>query len=323
MSIKKPIIIIVGLLLLSTTIVAALNLPSDPVTLNAVNGTTTYFDITLSGVPAGEFDVTNGVYPGWCADFGIAMPRNTNLVVTLYDSYGSLPARAQDADWDKVNWILNHKDGYAMMDIQQAFWNLLNEKDISGFPNAQTLVASAVAVGEFTYEPGDIVAIVAVPVRADVQCAFIELVIPEEQGGCTYTPGYWKNHAVGKHVDPTWMELPQGPSTKFYGNDYGLTWLSVMNFNAKQAKGFGLEWTDVQVYQHLAFHYVAAVLNGHFNGYLPSEIDTLISDAEPIFANNQDMVLDSAETDSAKEISSMLADFNQGTLYDNWPHCED
>ena len=96
-----------------------------------------------------------------------------------------------------------------------------------------------------------------------------------------------------------------------------------MNFNAKQAKDLGLKWTDVEVYQHLAFHYVAAVLNGLNNGYLPSEIDTLISDAETIFTNNQNMVLDSAETDSAKEISSMLADFNQGTLYDNWPHCED
>ncbi|MCJ7570293.1 MAG: hypothetical protein MUO82_00220, partial [Candidatus Thermoplasmatota archaeon] len=76
-------------------------------------------------------------------------------------------------------------------------------------------------------------------------------------------------------------------------------------------------------YQHLAFHYVAAVLNGLNNGYLPSEIDTLIFDAKPIFANNHDMVLNSAETDSAKEISLMLADFNEGTLYDNWPHCED
>ena len=75
---KKPIIILVGLLLISTTIVVGIDLPSDPVTLNAVDGTTTYFDITLSGVPAGN-DVTNGLYPGWCADFGIDMPRNTNL----------------------------------------------------------------------------------------------------------------------------------------------------------------------------------------------------------------------------------------------------
>jgi hypothetical protein len=325
---KKIIGIFVGLLLVSTTLVGAyisvpsgIRLPDVPVTLNTVDGTTTYFDITLSGVPAGN-DVTNGLYPGWCADFSIAMPRNTNLLVTLYDSYGTLPARAQDSDWDKVNWILNNKDGYSMMDIQYAFWYLINEHAIpAGHPGAQTLVANA--VDGFTYEPGDIIAIVAVPERTDVQCSFIELVIPQEQGGCTYTPGYWKNHAVGKHVDPTWGELPQGPDTVFYGNHYGLTWLSVMNFNAKQAKSLSLEWTDVEVYQHLAFHYVAAVLNGLNNGYLPSEIGTLISNAEQIFTNNHNLVLDSTETASAKQIASMLSDFNQGTLYDNWPHCED
>jgi len=196
----KKSIIVIGLLLISTTLVGAyvsvngIQLPDDPVTLNAVDGTTTYFDITLSGVPAGN-DVVNGNYPGWCADFGINMPRNTNILVTLYDSYDSLPARAQDDDWDKVNWILNNKDGYSVMDIQQAFWHLINEKDISGFPNAQTLVANAIAAGEFTYNPGDIIAIIAVPESTEVQCAFIELSIPpEDYEGLT--PGYWKNHLL-------------------------------------------------------------------------------------------------------------------------------
>jgi len=201
MDIKKPVIILVGLLLLSTTLVGAyisvsgINLPDVPVTLNAVDGTTSYFVITLSGVPAGH-DVTNGVYTGWCADFGIHMPRNQNLIVTLYDSYGPLPARAQDDDWDKVNWILNHDYGYSVMDIQQAFWYLINEKDISGYPQAQALVASA--PDGFTYEPGDIIAIVAVPESEDVQCSFIELVLSPGNEGLT--PGFWKNHLTAWHT---------------------------------------------------------------------------------------------------------------------------
>jgi hypothetical protein len=204
MNIKKPLIVLVGLLLLSTTLVGAyvsvsgIRLPDVPVTMNVVDAQATYFNITLSGVPAGN-DVTNGLYPGWCSDFGIHMPRNTNLVVTLYDSYGALPARAQDPDWSKVNWILNHKNGYVMMDIQQAFWYLINEKDISGFPNAQALVAAA--PNDFTYQPGDVIAIVAVPERSDVQCAFIELVLPEDYEGLT--PGYWKNHLDAWHAPYT------------------------------------------------------------------------------------------------------------------------
>lgn len=204
MNIKKPLIVLIGLLLLSTTLVGAyvsvsgIHLPDVPVTMNVVDASATYFNITLSGVPAGN-DVTNGLYHGWCSDFGIHMPRNTNLVVTLYDSYGSLPARAQDPDWGKVNWILNHKNGYAMMDIQQAIWNLINEKDISGFPNAQALVASA--PNDFTYQPGDIIAIVAVPERTDVQCAFIEVVVPGNYEG--HTPGFWKNHLTAWHAPYT------------------------------------------------------------------------------------------------------------------------
>jgi hypothetical protein len=256
------------------------------------------------------------------------MVRSTNHQVTLSDDYANLPVVFQ-GQWDKINWILNNKDTSVMIDLQNAFWYLLGDRSWSQISaNSRSLILSANSSGD-GYEPqsGDIIAVVAIPSGTEAetycQCSFIEVLIPEEQGGCTYTPGYWKNHAVGKHVDPTWTELPQGTNTVFYGNNYGLTWLSVMNFNAKQAKDLGLKWTDVEVYQHLAFHYVAAVLNGLNNGYLPSEIESLISDAEQIFANNHNMILDDTETASAKQISSMLADFNEGILYDNWPHCED
>lgn len=200
MKTKKHIILLVGLLLISTTIVVGVNLPSVPVTLKAVYGTTTYFTITLSGVPAGK-DVTNGVYPGWCLDYTKNMPRNVNLAVTLYNyDSASLPSAFKDNDWDKVNWILNHKDGYSRWDIQYAIWYFINElpwKNVDPTTKARSLIASANASGE-GYEPecGDIIPIVAVPVGTDAQCTFLELVIPCES--CRWTGG----GTIGTNRDP-------------------------------------------------------------------------------------------------------------------------
>ncbi len=297
MTIKKPFIVLVGLLLLSTTLVGAyvsvsgIRLPDIPVTMNVVDAEATYFSITLSGVPAGN-DVTNGVYPGWCSDFGIHMPRNTNLVATLYDSYGSLPARAQDPDWSKVNWILNHKDGYTMMDIQQAFWYLINEKDISAYPNAQALVASA--PNDFTYQPGDIIAIVAVPERSDVQCAFIEVVVPEEFEGLT--PGFWKNHLNAWHA-------PYTPTT-LVGNVFTIP--SALNelsgnslLNALQYNGGK---NDIGAARILLRSAVAALLNAvdpDIN--YPLTTATIISDVNYALAHGRTAMLN---------LESTLDDYN-------------
>ncbi len=155
------------------------------------------------------------------------------------------------------------------------------------------------------------------------------------EGGCTYTPGYWMTHSAygpAGPTDPTWMELPdmdgdgvvEGPDELFYGNNYGLTWLSVMSFSAQEAKLLGLRWVQVQVYQHMAFHYVAAVLNGIMNGEFPSGIDDDLNDAEAIFVTYHNMKIPLLSYDAllARLITRHLADFNEGYL-PGWPHCDD
>jgi hypothetical protein len=196
---KKPFIILVGLLFISTTIVVGINLPNVPVTLKAVYGINSYFVITLSNVPE-SYDVTNGAYPGWCLDYTKDMPRNVNLAVTLY-SYDdpNLPAAFQDNDWNKVLWILNNKDSYSRWDIQYAIWYFINElpwHDVDPNTNARSLIQSA---NNSVYEPkcGDITAIIAVPENTEAQCTFIELTIPCNFEGLT--PGYWKNHLSAWH----------------------------------------------------------------------------------------------------------------------------
>jgi len=158
----------------------------------------------------------------------------------------------------------------------------------------------------------------------------------EAQGGCTYTPGYWKTHSSygpAAHTDPTWMELPnmdgdgnlhEGPDELFYGNNYGLTWLTVMSFSSKDAKALGLKWTDVQKYQHLAFHYVAAVLNGLMNeNPLPQEIDDAIANATSILAAHPNMIIPLADYLEVTMLTAQLAEFNEGMFNSNWPHCGD
>ena len=147
-------------------------------------------------------------------------------------------------------------------------------------------------------------------------------------GGCTYTPGYWKTHSIygpAGPPDPTWNDIPDfdgsgapggiGPDELFF--DSTETWLSIMSMktNAK-----------TKTYQQLAFHYVAAYLNGLNNGFLPSEISTLLSDAETIldaYGDNFKIPKKSAEETTAKQITSILGEFNEGCYDLNWPHCDD
>jgi hypothetical protein len=197
MSIKKPVICAIGLMLLSTTLVGAylsvngISIPDDNVTLNAVDGTDSYFNITLSNVPGG-YDIENGLYPGWCADRAVTMIRSVDHIVTLYDSYDpSLPVQFQ-GQWNKINWILNNKGAYSMQVIQDACWYLLGDYTWGQISTSAKELVN-LANGTFIPEAGEILAIVAVPTAAGCQCTFIEIEIP-----CTgdegLSPGYWKNH---------------------------------------------------------------------------------------------------------------------------------
>jgi hypothetical protein len=153
-------------------------------------------------------------------------------------------------------------------------------------------------------------------------------------GGCTYTPGYWMTHSeygpatyTGPDPinggDPTWYELgdidedtiSEGPDEQFFDSDE--TWLSIMSMKTRG---------NTKTYQQLAFHYVAAYLNGLYNGALPSEINTLLGDAEALLDYYDDdfKIPKRSENEAeAKEITSILGEFNEGCLYYNWPHCDD
>jgi len=85
----------------------------------------TMFKLEIDGI-TGEYDMHNGIYPGWCVDYGTAIPQGYDNPhnVNLESSY--FPSESlEDEDWHKINYILNHKQG-DRYDVQRAIWYFVN-----------------------------------------------------------------------------------------------------------------------------------------------------------------------------------------------------
>ena len=171
-----------------------LNLPPTPVTLTVYdNQVISYFDTYLSNVPPG-YDVTNGgPYLGWCVQIGNSIPRGVDHQVMLYSSYDpAMPDSFKNADWYKINYILNHKIG-TEDEISIAIWYFCGEWPYGMPANSQTMVNNANLYGDSYYPPSDGVIAVLADGGTEIQRTFFELSIPPEE--CEgLTPGFWKNH---------------------------------------------------------------------------------------------------------------------------------
>ena len=186
----KSYIIPLGLLLMlicaTLPITAAptlptVRLPNDMVTMNAVYGKNSWFTMTLTDIPLG-FDITNGTNQGWCVQKTIHMTQKVNHAVLLYSSSNpSLPQDFQIGNWDKINYILNHKFGNRDS-IQKAIWYYSNNEDCSSDVDAQTMVDDAEQYGAgFIPKNGEKIAI---PIEGvpTIQLTFLELIIPTPSG---------------------------------------------------------------------------------------------------------------------------------------------
>ncbi|MFA5103231.1 MAG: hypothetical protein WC525_08760, partial [Candidatus Thermoplasmatota archaeon] len=161
-----------------TTTMFTLSLPTIPVIINVVNGTVSYYDLALSGVPDG-YDVTNGHYVSWCIQRDTIMPRNINHNVTLYSSYDpNLPDSVKDYEWHQINYILNHKNGYDKTAIQEAIWYLTDQKSTTN-PNALALLQEASEFGtDFEPHVGQIIAVIAIGSPL-IQRVIFEVTLPD------------------------------------------------------------------------------------------------------------------------------------------------
>ncbi len=104
-----------------------INLPNNPVTLIVNNGISSYFQMNLTGFHS-ENDITNGSYLGWCAQRTTKISRGVSHGVWVCSSYDltSSFSSFEYVSWDKINYIINHKDYFDNdpIIIQQLIWNL-------------------------------------------------------------------------------------------------------------------------------------------------------------------------------------------------------
>ncbi len=174
-----------------------LNLPSDIIIMQVTNGTQSYFDTTLTGIPDG-YDVPNGTYLGWCVDSRTNMTRSPATHEVRLFSSTNPPVELADQRWDMANYILNHKRG-AIADVQQALWYFITF--VGNYTPTRSvaweIVNDTLQNGE-GYIPvvGESMAVICYPLiyshEPDVQVSIIEVeshnVVPEFPSALMLTP---------------------------------------------------------------------------------------------------------------------------------------
>ena len=174
--------------LLTLTVSAStpnVQLPSATVYMQAEYGTEYWFDITLSNVSVGK-DITNGNYHGWCVQKDMKM-SDAQHGVKLKSSYDfdNLSIGFQNIgqeNWNKINYIINHRDGVSRNNTQMAIWNITDNVDLSTYNDSRALVNAANLNGQnFTPTIGEKLAVPLVGVRT-IQLAFLELTVPGFEG---------------------------------------------------------------------------------------------------------------------------------------------
>lgn len=147
---------------------------------NSAPGSASFASILLNNVPAG-YEVVSGAYKGWCGDYDgtvVVLSPMVQLKSTYEPS-----VQAQNPNWPKANYILNHKQG-TYQDVQRAIWEVLYPGRTPGlFPStsaSQSMVAAANANPTFMPAQGQILALLLVQDGpGGQQDTFIEVPAPE------------------------------------------------------------------------------------------------------------------------------------------------
>jgi hypothetical protein len=140
-------------------------------------------DITAGG----NADLPNGIYDGYCGDGSVVMKQMTTF--NIYDSRvpALFPSGLTSADWNRINYVLNNKQGANKETLQVVYWHY---GGVGYIPNANydlakynEIIADANAYGG-SYVPttaGQIYAVITWNPN-QVQSAFIEAVVPTTPG---------------------------------------------------------------------------------------------------------------------------------------------
>jgi hypothetical protein len=120
---KFGILMVVAVLLLVSAVSAAIPAGGAAVTAKGTYpfaGSYWGIEVITSAVPS-DLPVASG-YAGWCVDANNGMSKNVPIDFTAYSSLNTVPAFIPSADWNKINYILNHKHADWKI-TQAAMWH--------------------------------------------------------------------------------------------------------------------------------------------------------------------------------------------------------
>ena len=107
-------------------VACALQLPTNSISFSGHESAVSFAAITLSQAPLG-YDATNGTYFGWCINYDDPISYGQVYPGKLFSSVSTnLPPMLRALARDKVNYILNHKQG-TFEDVQNAVWHVLGQ----------------------------------------------------------------------------------------------------------------------------------------------------------------------------------------------------
>jgi len=153
-------------------------LPSSEITMEVINPwNDCYYEVVLSDVPTG-YHVSNGIYSGWCVDEQHCISVGVKYRARMYSSYDPNNPHS-DPDWDKVNYILNHKNGNGTWrDVQEAIWFFIDGGNDPSTEIGRSMVDEANRYGEgFIPGPGEALAVVLY-IDNCTQIPIIEVIVP-------------------------------------------------------------------------------------------------------------------------------------------------
>jgi hypothetical protein len=150
--------------------------------MGTYSGDVSYWTISLA-VPGRDSLDWTGERLGWCVSTSHPLTESTWLDVRLWSTAipSSLPTRLQNAGWDNVNYLLNHKStdlSVTAMDIETSVLYLLGMIDYppESYTLARQMIDDAVAHGDGWYPTsGEVIAVIAEPCDTNEQRCIIEV----------------------------------------------------------------------------------------------------------------------------------------------------
>jgi hypothetical protein len=170
--------------LIALVAVASAALPATVMAKVSYPGPNSYFNVDIKS--GGNIELPNhDNYLGWC---GAALIHGAPKDLTSYTPIDSrvpatYPSGLSSANWEKINWVLNHKAGADKNTLQAVIWHYA-DKPVPSQPYNVALYTAIVADAELNgggfvpAAPGQKYAVILWK-SASVQPVFVEATIPE------------------------------------------------------------------------------------------------------------------------------------------------